>query len=64
MVGGFVVTVAWVLLFKEGFYDLYEMIPGGIAGFACCIGVSLMTDADPATVAERHSVRDAIGPVF
>ena len=64
MIGGFVVTVAWVLFFKEGFYDLYEMIPGGIAGFACCIGVSLMAEPDPAVVAEMREVRKAIGPVF
>lgn len=43
MVMGFGVTIAWVLLFKERFYDLYEMIPGVAAGLAATIGVSAMT---------------------
>ena len=43
MVGGFVVTVVWVIWFKERFYDLYEMISGFMSGFACTIGVSLIT---------------------
>ena len=32
MATGFAVTVAWVVLFKESYYDLYELIPGLIAG--------------------------------
>lgn len=42
MVTGFVVTVAWVLVFKERAYDLYEMIPGVAAGLAATVGVSLL----------------------
>jgi Na+/proline symporter len=64
MIGGFAVTVIWVLVFKAGFYDLYEMIPGGLAGFACCIGVSLLTQPDADAVAELDDVRAAVGPVF
>lgn len=64
MVGGFVVTVVWTVAFKERFYDLYEMIPGFAAGFACCIGVSLMTEPDEEAVAELESVRVAVGPVW
>jgi len=64
MIGGFVVTVVWTVAFKERFYDLYEMIPGFIAGFGCCIGVSLLTDPDEAAVAELESVRQAVGPLF
>lgn len=41
MVAGFTVTVTWVLWWKDGFYDLYEMIPGMAAGFAATILVSL-----------------------
>jgi len=64
MIGGFLTTVLWVVLFKERFYDLYEMIPGFAAGFALCIGVSLMTEADAETVAELEDVRRAVGPIF
>lgn len=42
MVTGFVATVAWVLVFKERAYDLYEMIPGVAAGVAATVGVSLL----------------------
>lgn len=64
MVGGFVATVAWVLLFKERFWDLYEMIPGFAAGFACTVGVSLLTEPDPDAARELEEVRAAVGPVF
>jgi len=64
MIGGFVVTVVWVVAFKERFYDLYEMIPGFIAGFGCCIGVSLLTDADQEAAAEMESVHATVGPIF
>ncbi len=45
MVAGFAAAIVWVLVFKEGFYDLYEMIPGFAVGFATTIIVSLMTEA-------------------
>ena len=64
MIGGFVVTVVWTIWFKERFYDLYEMIPGFIAGFACTISVSLMTECDRDIADEVDSVRRAVGPVF
>jgi sodium/proline symporter len=64
MVGGFVTTVAWVLVFKERFYDLYEMIPGFAAGFACTVVVSLFTQADAEAVAELEQARHSVGPVF
>ena len=64
MIGGFVVTVVWVIWFKERFYDLYEMIPGFVAGLACTIGVSLMTEPNAEAVAELESVHQAVGPVF
>ena len=43
MVVGFLVTVIWVVVFKADFYDLYEMIPGFIAGLGTIVVVSLMT---------------------
>ncbi len=64
MVGGFAVTVIWVEAFKAGFYDLYEMIPGFVAGLACCVVVSLMTAPDPDAVAEAEAIRRTVGPVF
>jgi len=43
MLGGFLMSVAWVLLFKEQNYDLYEAIPGFFAGFLLTWGVSRLT---------------------
>jgi sodium/proline symporter len=43
MVVGFLVTVLWVVAFKADFYDLYELIPGFIAGLATIVVVSLWT---------------------
>jgi Na+/proline symporter len=64
MVGGFAATVLWVLLLKERFFDLYEMIPGFAAGFACTIGISLLTEPDAGAMAELAEVRAEVGPVF
>lgn len=64
MVAGFVTTVGWVLFFKSGFYDLYEMIPGFAAGFAATIGVSLVTEPPAGAAEEMSSVEAAVGPVF
>jgi len=60
MVAGFAVTVLWVLLFKEDFYSLYEMLPGFLAGFAVTIGVSLFTRPPEGAADELDSVRRAI----
>lgn len=43
MLGGFLTSVIWVLFFKERTYDLYEAIPGFIAGFVLTWGVSFLT---------------------
>jgi sodium/proline symporter len=64
MIGGFAVTVLWVMFFKERFYDLYEMIPGFAAGFICCIGVSLLGSPDEDSVRELEDVRRVVGPMF
>jgi Na+/proline symporter len=60
MVAGFAATVLWVLLFKELFYSLYEMLPGFLAGFAVTIGVSLLTRPPEGAREELDSVRRAI----
>jgi len=64
MIAGFVATVTWVLVFKERFYDLYEMIPGFLAGFAVTIAVSLYTEAPPGAEAEMEDVRRTVGTTF
>jgi Na+/proline symporter len=64
MAGGFAATVLWVLFLKERYWDLYEMIPGFVAGFALTIGVSLLTPPDPEAVAELQDVRRVAGPLI
>lgn len=56
MVGGFLAAVVWVLLFKERFLDLYEMIPGFVVGFGATIGVSLLTQAPEGAADEFDAV--------
>jgi len=43
MLGGFLVSVAWLTWFKSDYHGLYEAIPGFIAGFALTYGVSWLT---------------------
>ncbi len=43
MLGGFLTSVVWVLVFKAKTHELYEAIPGFIAGFALTIIVSRLT---------------------
>jgi len=43
MLGGFITTVAWVLLFKEQFYNLSEIVPGFLVGLVLTIAVSNAT---------------------
>jgi len=63
MIAGFVVTVGWVLWIKEGFYDLYEMIPGFAAGFLATIGVSLVTTPPEGAAQEMAEIRATVrGP--
>lgn len=64
MVAGFTVTVAWVLLFKSEFYDLYEMIPGFLAGLAVTVGVSLLTEPPAGAAEENDAVRRDVGSAF
>ncbi|MEJ2237378.1 MAG: sodium/proline symporter [Gemmatimonadales bacterium] len=60
MIAGFVTTVLWVLLLRDRFYDLYEMIPGFVAGFAVTIAVSLRTPSPEGAAEELRAVRRAI----
>lgn len=57
MIAGFLTAVIWVALFKEHFYDLYEMLPGFAAGFAVTIGVSLMTEPPDGAAEEMDEIR-------
>ncbi len=43
MLGGFLTSVVWVLAFKAGSYELYEMIPGMIVGLVLTVVVSRLT---------------------
>ena len=43
MLGGFLTSVIWILLFKADNYELYEMIPGFFVGLALTFLVSRMT---------------------
>lgn len=64
MVAGFVVAVAWVLWFKQRTFDLYEMIPGFLAGFLATILVSLLTAPPPGAAEELDDVRATVGHPF
>ena len=60
MIAGFLTAVLWVLLLKQHFYDLYEMIPGFAVGFAVTIGVSLFTKPPEGAAEELAAVRKSI----
>ena len=64
MATGFVVTVSWVLFFKASFYDLYEMIPGFLAGIVATVLVSLATAPPEEAAEELAEIRAAVGPVL
>ena len=64
MLCGFIGTIVWVLFFKARFFDLYEMIPGFVLGFAGTIGVSLLTRPPEGAGEELASVRAAVGRPF
>ncbi len=64
MAGGFLVTVLWVVLFKAATYDLYEMIPGFIAGLVITVAVSLATAPPEGAAEELESVWRAVGRPF
>jgi len=43
MLGGFLTSVIWVLVFKAQTHDLYEAVPGFIVGLVLTMVVSAMT---------------------
>ncbi len=60
MLAGFLTAIAWVLFFKEGFYDLYEMIPSFAAGFVVTVAVSLFTKPPEGAAEEHEAVWKAV----
>jgi sodium/proline symporter len=64
LVAGFGTTVLWVLIFKDQFYDLYEMIPGFAMGFFFTIIVSLFTTKPEGAEQEYYEVHSAVGTAF
>lgn len=61
MITGFAVTILWVLLLKERFYDLYEMLPGFFAGLAATVVVSLATSPPAGAAREFDNVWGEVG---
>ncbi len=64
MVAGFLTAVIWVVALKEHVYNLYEMIPGFLAGFVATVAVSLLTQPPPGAAEELDSVRRVVGRPF
>jgi sodium/proline symporter len=64
MIAGFVTAMLWVLWFKPLTHDLYEMIPGFLAGFGATVVVSLLTTPPPGAADELEDVRRTVGPTF
>jgi sodium/proline symporter len=64
MAGGFSTTIVWVVAFKAQFYNLYEMVPGFLAGAALTILVSLFTTPPEGAGEEFESVKHAVGSPF
>jgi sodium/proline symporter len=61
MSAGFVTTVVWMLWIKPHVYDLYEMLPGVVAGLVSTIGVSLFTRPPEGIDREFDEVRAVVG---
>ncbi len=64
MVGGFATAVVWILVLKERFYGLYEMLPGFFVSFVLVVGVSLITRPPEGAAEEFDSVRRSVGPAL
>lgn len=62
MLAGFSATLLWVLFFKAHFYDLYEMIPGFLAGLLVTIGVSWFTEPPEGAAEEMGDIRRTVTP--
>lgn len=63
MLAGFLTAISWVLFFKEGFYDLFEMIPGFAAGFLVTTVVSLLSNPPEGAAEEHEAVWKAVSSV-
>jgi sodium/proline symporter len=61
MIAGFVTAVLWVVFLKPYTYDLYEMIPGFLAGAGATVVVSLWTRPDPDAVREFDRIAGQSG---
>jgi sodium/proline symporter len=61
MIAGFVTAVLWVVFLKPYTYDLYEMIPGFLAGAGATVAVSLWTRPDPDVVREFDRIAGQSG---
>jgi len=59
-----VTAMVWVAWFKAITHDLYEMIPGFLAGFATTIVVSLLTDPPEGAREELKDVARTVGRPF
>jgi len=64
MIAGFGMTILWVFIFKSQFYELYEMVPGFVAGFIATIGVSLFTARPEGADQEFDDVHKTVGSAF
>ena len=64
MISGFLTAVVWTLFGKQHFYDLYEMIPGFVVGFAVTIVVSLFTEPPPEASEFMDDVKRVVGGPF
>ncbi|MFQ5877711.1 MAG: sodium/proline symporter [Acidobacteriota bacterium] len=62
MTGGFATAVVWVLVLKDRFYGLYEMLPGFLAAFLLTVAVSLATRPPEGAAEELDAVHRAVGP--
>ena len=64
MIAGFLSAIIWVVAFKAGTHELYEMIPGFAVAFLVTIGVSLATDPPPGAAEEFDEVHRAVGAEY
>ena len=64
MIAGFLTAMVWVVWLKSITHELYEMIPGFLAGFAATIVVSLLTSPPEGAAEELVEVKHAVGLPF
>lgn len=64
MLTGFLTAMGWGLWLKPLLWDLYEMIPGFLAGLAATVLVSLVTEPPEGGAEELASVYGRVGRVL